>query len=236
MGDGQAELTTVSEQTLSPAAAAAASRRGYTITYNYALYFWRPYLGNVAFSLWQLLVSFCHDGHEECYPSLSRLARILSNSDASRALISGRGGRRPYPGALQRLCDEGLVQVLHLSLRGSNRYRFRVRRHLPLLRPEQVATLSPMLQRDHAEWLQHEVLRPLAAGAAKGLARETRCPEGTPNRVSREALRPEATAEGLQRDHAEWLARSVGCPEAAPAAVGLDRGDDYCSAPEAAHA
>ena len=35
------------------------AQQGYTQVHNYALYFWRPYLGNTAFALWELLLSFC---------------------------------------------------------------------------------------------------------------------------------------------------------------------------------
>ena len=134
------------------------------MVHNYALYFWRPYLGNTAFALWELLASFCYGDNDVAFPSVSRLARILTNSDHSRAVVSGRHGKPPLPdsdgpgspgyqGALERLRAEGLLQVKQRGRGPTARYEYRVRRTLPLLRPEQVAQLSPLLQSDHAAWL-----------------------------------------------------------------------------------
>jgi hypothetical protein len=137
---------------------------GYTMVHNYALYFWRPYLGNMAFALWELLLSFCYGDTDIAYPSISRLARMLTNSDHSRAVVMGRrsarasaacvGGKERCPGALEVLRREGLVQVFHRGRGPTVRYTFRVLKTLPLLRPDQVARLSPCLQRDHVTWLE----------------------------------------------------------------------------------
>jgi len=128
---------------------------GYTAVHNYALYFWRPYLGNTAFSLWELLLSFCYGDRDVAYPSISRLARMLTNSDSSRAVVSGRrrGDGASRPGALDILQRSGLVRVRRRGVGPMSSYDFTVRRVLPLLQPEQVARLSPGLQRDHALWL-----------------------------------------------------------------------------------
>ena len=127
------------------------AERGFTAVHNYALYFWRPYLGNTAFGLWELLVSFCYGDSDTAFPSLSRLSRMLTNSDHSRAVVTGRRG---YRGALDRLQREGLVQVSRRGQGPTARYTFRMCKVLPLLRPEQVAHLSPGLRRDHAWWLE----------------------------------------------------------------------------------
>lgn len=132
------------------------AHQGFTIVHNYALYFWRPYLGNTAFALWVLLVSFAFGDDGIAYPSISRLARILSNSDNSRAIITGRRKEREsrgYAGALALLRHERLVQTIARGHGPNVRYVFRVLKQLPLLRPEQVARLSPRLQEDHANWL-----------------------------------------------------------------------------------
>jgi hypothetical protein len=141
------------------------AERGYTVVYNYALYFWRPFLGNTAFALWELMLSFCYGDCDTAYPSISRLARMLTNSDHSRAVVTGRrrteraaNGDVPsegrYLGALGVLRRERLVQVMRRGHGPTTRYTFRVLKSLPLLRPEQVARLSPSLQRDHAAWLE----------------------------------------------------------------------------------
>jgi len=141
------------------------AQHGYTIVHNYALYFWRPYLGNTAFALWELLLSFCYGDCDTAYPSISRLSRMLTNSDHSRAVVTGRRRTGPaarsgarskchHPGALDVLRRERLVQVMRRGHGPTTRYTFRVLKWLPLLRPEQVARLSPSLQRDHATWLE----------------------------------------------------------------------------------
>ena len=66
------------------------AQHGYTAVHNYALYFWRPFLGNTAFALWELLLSFCYGDCDTAFPSISRLARMLTNSDQSRATVTGR--------------------------------------------------------------------------------------------------------------------------------------------------
>jgi len=141
---------------------------GFTMIHNYAHYFWRPYLGNTTFALWELLLSFCYGDCDVAYPSIARLARTITNSDHSRAIITGREstpssqGEKPhqastrpgYPGALEALRSEGLVQVMVQGRGPTSRYTFRVLKRLPLLHPDQVALLSPKLQRDHALWLE----------------------------------------------------------------------------------
>jgi hypothetical protein len=133
--------------------------RGYTAVPNYAHYFWRPYLGNTAFALWELLLSFCYGDTSTVYPSITRLARMLTNSDHSRAVVTGRTRNRNGAacrdiGALDVLRRERLVQVVRRSGGQMSSYTFRVLKTLPVLRPDQVARLSTRLQRDHRVWLQ----------------------------------------------------------------------------------
>lgn len=130
------------------------ARTGFTLVHNYAHYFWRPYLGNAAFSLWELLVSYCYGNKDTAFPSLSHLARMLTNSDQSRGRVKGRKARSTRPGPLDRLRAEHLIATGSGDPGPRTRYVFRVARELPLLRPEQVATLSPALQRDHERWLE----------------------------------------------------------------------------------
>lgn len=155
---------------------------GFVMIPHYAQYFWRPYLGLAAFALWEMLLSFCYGSKDTAWPSVSRLSRMLTNSDNSRHVVRGRvrrdhGRERFVPGALQVLEREGLVRVQGADAsrgarvsRGAREsrgarvshgaqvshgatYIFRVRKSLPLLRPEQVSRLSPSLQRDHARFL-----------------------------------------------------------------------------------
>jgi len=98
------------------------AQRGYTQVHNYAHYFWRPYLGNTAFALWELLLSFCYGEHDTAFPSISRLARMLTNSDHSRPTVTGRapaplsqsphgrgvgGEGRVFPKSARRVQEQG---------------------------------------------------------------------------------------------------------------------------------
>ncbi|MBC7233926.1 MAG: hypothetical protein H5T68_11880 [Chloroflexi bacterium] len=185
---------------------------GYTVVSNYALYFWRPYLGNTAFALWELLLSFCYGERDIAYPSISRLARMLTNSDHNRAVVTGRrrrakdaGAASPsrHEGALDILHREGLVQVIRRGYGPTASYTFRVCKTLPLLRPEQVARLSPSLQRDHANWLERhgigtppceEALAPAASPPSAAPHTTPIAPSPTPD-----ASRPSPTAPNTAR-------------------------------------
>jgi hypothetical protein len=154
--------------------------QGYTAVHNYAHYFWRPYLGNTAFALWELLLSFCFGDGDTAYPSIARLARMLTNSDYSRAVVTGRRkaaqtlgvaaaktlGVSQTPrvsrsdGALDILRRERLVQVVRQGDGQMSHYTFRVLKTLPLLRPDQLARLSSRLQHDHRVWLERRGIDP----------------------------------------------------------------------------
>jgi len=169
------------------------AQHGYTAVHNYANYFWRPYLGNTAFSLWELLLSFCYGEKDIVFPSISRLARMLTNSDHSRAIITGRrrARLRAQPetgdvsstaavarceGALDVLRRERLIQIFRDGEGRMSNYTFRLCKTLPVLRPDQVTRLSPALQLDHRIWLRRRGIDPQTyqqAFAAPGPARRT---------------------------------------------------------------
>ena len=161
---------------------------GFVMVPHYAQYFWRPYLGLAAFALWETLLSFCYGKKDTAWPSVSRLSRVLTNSDNSRHVVRGRirrdhGRERFVPGALQVLEREGLVRVTGADDRGGAdagrgaAYVFRVRKSLPLLRPEQVSRLSPSLQRDHARYLARAEASNQKAGALDNAPNN---PDGAP--------------------------------------------------------
>ena len=57
------------------------TRRGYQVTYNYAVHFWLPILGPGCFCIWQALISFCFGESDTCWPSISLLADMASRSN-----------------------------------------------------------------------------------------------------------------------------------------------------------
>ena len=77
---------------------------GFTMTHNYAHYFWRPYLGNTAFAVWELLLSFCYGdrdvGDRSCmdFNRNGHFRRDIDDHPNTCAddylFASGRGGLR----------------------------------------------------------------------------------------------------------------------------------------------
>lgn len=123
----------------------------FTLLENYGLYFWQPYLGLRTFATWALIKSFAWGHKTESFPSISRLARILSNSPNGRKAINGRPDK---PGTIAQLEKE---QLLYITTEGEGPtafHTFHIVKTLPLLTPTQLETLTPALQRDHAFFLR----------------------------------------------------------------------------------
>jgi hypothetical protein len=133
------------------------TRRGYQLTYNYAIRFWLPILGPVCFALWQALISFCFGDRDKCWPSISLLADMAGGGN--RHSITGRWrgtepDRRRQPGALEKLEAHGLLTVNTKRAGPETRYTFHVVKEPPLLTLSQLARLPNRLQRMHRDLLQ----------------------------------------------------------------------------------
>ena len=132
------------------------TRRGYQLTYNYAIRFWLPILGPFCFALWQALISFCFGDRDKCWPSISLLADMAAGGN--RKIITGRwrtqgDSRLRQSGALEHLEAHGLLTVETKNGGPSARYVFHVIKEPPLLTPQQLATLPNRLQEMHADLL-----------------------------------------------------------------------------------
>lgn len=132
--------------------------RGFISVPHYALRFWRPLLGLVPFTLWEVLRSygyFVSQGKGE-WPTIEMIADTLGQG--SRATILGRaasGDRPAQDGAVQVLTSNRLITHW---VRGDGRqtvHYFRVLDSLPVLAPVQVAQLSPRKQKEHDEFLKY---------------------------------------------------------------------------------
>jgi len=58
---------------------------GYQLLTNYESTYWRALVGNDAWSLYEVLRSFCHEGRNTCNPSIRYLAAILGLKKKKRA-------------------------------------------------------------------------------------------------------------------------------------------------------
>jgi hypothetical protein len=132
------------------------TRRGFQVTYNYAVRFWLPVLGPGCFAVWQALISFCFGDRDTCWPSISLLADMAARGN--RNLITGRWrgqgeSRRRQKGALEKLEDHGLLTVETRHAGPETRYTFHVLKEPPLLTPEVLARLPRRLRQMHSDLL-----------------------------------------------------------------------------------
>jgi hypothetical protein len=130
---------------------------GYQILTNYESTYWRAFAGVQAWSLYEVLRSFCHNGNNVCYPSINYLLEVLGIKQ--RRVLTGwstevKGKNYDYPGLIEILQNGGLVIAEVVGEGPMLRYLFHVNLTPDLLRPEQVAELPALLQSKHAEMLQ----------------------------------------------------------------------------------
>ena len=231
----------VSGEELDPA------QRGFTMVHNYAHYFWRPYLGHTAFALWELLLSFCYGDHDTAFPSISRLARMLTNSDHCRAVVTGRPSPRPLR-SVSPSCGEtppkargeGADPPLPIT---SGPFASRSEAETRESRPLGPQSCRPETGRDAS---QRVGVRGSAGGALSILRREHLVqvmPRGQGPTLhytfrvlkSLPLLSPgqvQQLCPGLQRDHAAWLERYGIDPAAYHSAFGPELPADHSSTPE----
>ncbi len=129
---------------------------GYQILTNYESTYWRALVGNDAWSLYEILRSFCHDGNNTCRPSIKLLTAILGLQD-KRAIIGRKktvkGKEYQYPGLIDILQEHGLVVAETRGEGHSFSYLYHVNLTPTLLSIEQIEQLPELLQRKHAELL-----------------------------------------------------------------------------------
>ena len=134
-----------------------AKRVGYQVLTNYESIYWRVLVGNDAWSLYEVLRSFCHNGNNTCTPSIQLLTTILGLED-KRALIGRsktvKGKEYRYAGLVEVLQEHKLVVAEVQGEAPKTSYLFHVNLTPDLLTPAQLAQLPPMLQKKHAELLK----------------------------------------------------------------------------------
>ncbi len=132
-------------------------RVGYQVLTNYEGIYWRALVGNEAWSLYEVLRGFCHQGNNSCHPSIQLLTTILGLKE-KRVLtgwaktVAGKVYR--YPGLIEILQEHGLLVAEVLGDQTQTRYLFHVNLTPDLLTAEQVARLPALLQKKHAELVE----------------------------------------------------------------------------------
>ena len=137
------------------------TKHGYQLLYNYDSIYWRALIGRDAWSLYEVLKSFCHAKENVdvaiCTPSLTLLCEILGYKDRRPLLGYERvvkGKTYTYQGLLPILSQNNLVVVHTIGDDTNIRYEFEVILHPTLLTSEQISQLPKSLQARHAALLQ----------------------------------------------------------------------------------
>lgn len=125
---------------------------------DYLNLFWRPYVGAIPFSFYELLCSLdWYVEHKGRWPSISLMTQMLGKG-VDRHTILGRAATKKRPaleGALDILVRDHLVAFDTIGEGRGTRYNFVPKRNLPLLTPSQVRRAGPSpLRKAHLLWLQ----------------------------------------------------------------------------------
>jgi len=130
---------------------------GYQILTNYESMYWRALVGNEAWSLYEILRSFCHQGNATCHPSIQLLTTILGLKE-KRVLtgwaktVGGKAYR--YPGLIEILQEHQLI-IAEVQGDGAQiHYLFHVNLTPGLLTDKQLVSLPALLQKKHAELVE----------------------------------------------------------------------------------
>jgi hypothetical protein len=134
-------------------------------TPHYASRFWRPFLGMAAFSLWEILRSYYELDVRYLNGSMPTISQLAVTLGANREVLMGRpertvkrrGGVDTIPastGAIEILAKWGILTHV-IEGEGTTRTHalLDLELKLPLLAPTQVATLDPLLQQAHSEFI-----------------------------------------------------------------------------------
>jgi hypothetical protein len=128
----------------------------------YQSLFWRPFLGNAAFALWDVLraLDLDGDGFVEVPATIKELAQMVGSGD--RHTILGRPKTKTRPeqvGALARLVDENLVRFTSTGPdRWHRKFHFWVIRNPPMLIKIQVDTLPEAVKAFHTRFVGEKFL------------------------------------------------------------------------------
>jgi hypothetical protein len=200
------------------------TRRGYQLTYNYAVHFWLPILGPVCFALWQALISFCFGDRDKCWPSISLLADMAAGGN--RNLITGRWRRQGenrcrQQGALEELERYGLLTVETKHAGSETRYTFHVVKEPPILTPDLLTRLPKRLRQMHSDLLDRCGLHPETyqhihrGGAAHGTGGAARGSRGAAHGIggaaqgSTKHYKESKTLEEIWKETKKALAREM---------------------------
>lgn len=126
-------------------------------TAHYAHKFWRPLLGLIPFSLWEILRSYNYFvlNHGADWPSVNTISATLGYGD--RYTILGRNATKTRPeqrGAIDTLVDYGICIYDSVGEGRQKKYYFLVQEQLPILTPCQVGQLPGVKQREHKHLLK----------------------------------------------------------------------------------
>jgi hypothetical protein len=129
---------------------------GFQVLTNYESMYWRALVGNDAWSLYEVLRSFCHEGNRTCHPSIRLLAATLGLKE--KRVLTGwtktlNGKVYYYPGLIEILQQHSLVIAEVQGEPPKTHYIYHVHLTPGLLTDTQLEKLPAVLQKKHAELL-----------------------------------------------------------------------------------
>ena len=132
-------------------------RRGFQTLTNYECTYWRALVGNEAWSLYEVLRSFCHQGNNSCKPSINLLKAVLGIKEKrglTGRITKVKGKEFKYPGLIDILQNYDLITAEIKGQTPSIRYVYHVDLAPGLLVNEQLIKLPKILQKKHDEILK----------------------------------------------------------------------------------
>ena len=125
--------------------------RGYQITPAYSVKFWLPLLGAPAFNSYQVLKAWYYSNSDWTRYRAIYMELLANTVGVGLQTLTGRPGHR---GQIYRLEDEGIARITVTGNTKTRQYYITVRNTLPLLTPDQVRQLKPLLRKEHARFLE----------------------------------------------------------------------------------
>ena len=125
--------------------------RGYQITPAYSVKFWLPLLDAPAFNSYQVLRAWYYSNSDWTRYRAVYMELLANTVGVGLQTLTGRPGHR---GQIYRLEDQGIARITVTGNTKTRQYYITVRNTMPLLTPDQVGQLKPLLRKEHGRFLQ----------------------------------------------------------------------------------
>ena len=125
--------------------------RGYQITPAYNVKFWLPLLGAPAFNSYQVLKAWYYSSGDWTRYRPVYMQLLAETVGVGLQTLTGRPGRK---GQIHRLERHDVARITVVGNTTNRQHYITVRNTLPLLTPDQVRQLLPLMRREHDMFLR----------------------------------------------------------------------------------